>query len=576
MAACAERCKDSPTSITDDVVSASIVLRSTVPSLSITQGFAVDTGVQIERRGGYRGSLSASVEGQFPNGVFAQGSGTSEPPSTYVPFFVATGPSTPPGSYPLVVRIRGAGIADVTMALQLTVLSAPPSPSFTLDASPTNVTVAVGATAATNVTAVRTNFTTDVGLSVLGLPTGVSWSLGNVVRSGNTSTGTITFAASSNAVPGQYQVTLRGSVPGLVDRNVTLTLTVTGGNPGPTRLVPVSQPTAGESGVALIFPAVIEVRNAANAVVPGATNVVTATLASGSGTLLGTTSVAAVNGVATFSNLIIAGSGPHTIEYNSAGLAGSGSSVITVTQTVRQLVVVASPTGAVSNVPFATQPVIQLRDAAGLPMSSATNAVTATLSSGGGTLGGTSTRNAVGGTVTFTDLRIVGTGVHTLNFATPGATSATTAGFSVSGGTAGIGLTVGNSAALTATAGNAVSIPVSLDFSNAPGGANVASIQFALSWDAARFEFVSGSINGSAGMTLQSNESSAVSGSVLVAGFATTGVTSTRALYTLTLRPRSAAVGTTSVIGATVSAAGNELGASVTITPRNLNVSVVP
>ena len=51
----------------------------------------------------------------------------------------------------------------------------------------------------------------------------------------------------------------------------------------------------------------------------------TAALASGSGTLSGTTTVNAVNGVATFTDLMIAGSGAHTIAFTAASLASATS-----------------------------------------------------------------------------------------------------------------------------------------------------------------------------------------------------------------------------------------------------------
>src|SRR5207237_2990343 len=60
---------------------------------------------------------------------------------------------------------------------------------------------------------------------------------------------------------------------------------------------------------------------------------------------------------------------------------------------------------ATAGVPFAQQPVIRIEDAAGnLLTANSTTVVTATRSSGSGTLQGTTSRTAVNGLVTFTDL----------------------------------------------------------------------------------------------------------------------------------------------------------------------------
>jgi hypothetical protein len=56
-------------------------------------------------------------------------------------------------------------------------------------------------------------------------------------------------------------------------------------------------------------------------VVGGASHAVTAALVNGNGTLAGTTTVSASNGVATFSDLVIAGSGSFTLRFSAAGLA---------------------------------------------------------------------------------------------------------------------------------------------------------------------------------------------------------------------------------------------------------------
>jgi hypothetical protein len=100
--------------------------------------------------------------------------------------------------------------------------------------------------------------------------------------------------------------------------------------------------------------------------------------------------------------------------------SGSASASVSVTVTpgaVQQLVIRTQPVGAIVDAPFATQPVVELQDAAGNRVTSSTAPVTAAIASGGGTLGGTASIAAVGGVATFTNLRISGDpGPRTLRF----------------------------------------------------------------------------------------------------------------------------------------------------------------
>lgn len=110
--------------------------------------------------------------------------------------------------------------------------------------------------------------------------------------------------------------------------------------------------------------------------------------------------------------------------------SGSASATVSVTVTpgaVRQIVVRTQPAGASLGALLATQPVLELQDAAGNVVTSSTTFVTAAIATGGGTLGGTLTVAAASGVVTFTDLRISGVaGTRTLGF-TAGTLSAISA-----------------------------------------------------------------------------------------------------------------------------------------------------
>ena len=200
-----------------------------------------------------------------------------------------------------------------------------------------------------------------------------------------------------------------------------------------TQLVVVSPPSGAISGVALTGQPVIEVRDASNVIVASGSHVITATISSGTGVVAGATSVATTGGVASFTGLAVNGAGPHIITFSSPGLQSVQSPQFVVTQVATSLAVTTQPSGAQSGLPFAVQPVVEVRDAAGLRhiTSSVPIAVSA---SGPGTLSGPTTTNAVAGVGTFSGLRITGVGQHSLVFTVNGLPSVSSGAFSVGTG----------------------------------------------------------------------------------------------------------------------------------------------
>jgi hypothetical protein len=104
------------------------------------------------------------------------------------------------------------------------------------------------------------------------------------------------------------------------------------------------------------------------------------------------------------------------------GVDSSGSASLT-----GYLSVTTQPSSsATSGVVFPQQPVIQLRDGTGGTFARSGITVTASKASGGGTLGGTLTAvTNASGVATFTNLKLTGSGAHTLQFTATGYTSVT-------------------------------------------------------------------------------------------------------------------------------------------------------
>ena len=102
--------------------------------------------------------------------------------------------------------------------------------------------------------------------------------------------------------------------------------------PHATQVAITQQPGGAIAGSRLSPQPVVELRDASGTLVSSSQAVVTATLASGAGTLTGTTSVTAVNGVATFTDLAIAGpAGSYSLQFSSPGLTSATSTPITIT-----------------------------------------------------------------------------------------------------------------------------------------------------------------------------------------------------------------------------------------------------
>src|SRR5262249_26679771 len=153
------------------------------------------------------------------------------------------------------------------------------------------------------------------------------------------------------------------------------------------------------------------------------------------GTLSGTTTVAAANGVATFGNLSIdkAGTG-YTLAASSTGLTGATSSAFNIlVGAATHLAFLQQPTNRSEERRVSTAVTVQLLAAdnnQGSSTATATLAIGTT--SAGGTLSGTSRVAAVNGVATFGNLSIdkAGTG-YTLAASSTGLTGATSSAFNI-------------------------------------------------------------------------------------------------------------------------------------------------
>jgi hypothetical protein len=182
-----------------------------------------------------------------------------------------------------------------------------------------------------------------------------------------------------------------------------VTVTVTPG--AAAQLALRTQPDGAASAAPLATQPVVEVRDAAGNVVTTSTLPVTVALASGGGTMGGTSVANAVNGVATFTGLALTGIiGPRTFTFTAPGVTAVNSLAFTLVAGAPSVLAIRTqPVAGTAFAAFTTPAVLELRDASG-NVANSTATVTAAIATGGGTLGGATSVAAVAGVATFATL----------------------------------------------------------------------------------------------------------------------------------------------------------------------------
>ncbi|HEX9893217.1 MAG TPA: hypothetical protein VGA78_04805, partial [Gemmatimonadales bacterium] len=176
--------------------------------------------------------------------------------------------------------------------------------------------------------------------------------------------------------------------------------------------------------------------------VPGVTVTVALRTGLASAVLGGTlTQITGSDGIATFPGLSLTGLlGNYRIGFNVGNLASSNSSSIELEEgPPAKLGITTAPSSTAANDrPFPVQPVIQVQDVGGNPVDADGLIVTASIASGGGTLGGnTSDETSGSGRAVFSGLKITGTvGPRTLRFSSGTLTPVTSGTINLVAGTA--------------------------------------------------------------------------------------------------------------------------------------------
>jgi hypothetical protein len=208
--------------------------------------------------------------------------------------------------------------------------------------------------------------------------------------------------------------------------------------PPPAKLAYLQQPTAGTVGVPMA-PFVVAVEDIVGHTISTDASMVTLTLSHGT-FANGTTSVSApaVNGVATFSNLVINVAGSYVLRATDTNPnLDPGYAPFTINAApASKVAFVQQPSNATSGAAITPAVTVAVEDANGNIINGDTSTVTLTLSSGtfaGG--GNTATASAVNGVATFGSLVINNAGTYTLAASDSSLTGATSSTFTISTGT---------------------------------------------------------------------------------------------------------------------------------------------
>ena len=222
----------------------------------------------------------------------------------------------------------------------------------------------------------------------------------------------------------------------------TLTATANGDQPGTTDSFTVSANTADHlailqgptrtlAGQAISPGVTVAIDDAYGNLTTSTANVTISATGNSAFTGASTTTVAAINGIATFSNLILTKTGSYTLTASSSGLGTVASSAFSVTPNVQDHVAwLIQPANGVAGTAIGTVSA-RIEDAYGNLTNSTANVILSTNGPGTFTAGSVTTQAAIGGIATFTGLTLNTSGAYTINAASAGVTTGISSGFMI-------------------------------------------------------------------------------------------------------------------------------------------------
>ncbi|MGB5874278.1 MAG: hypothetical protein WBH56_11195, partial [Bacteroidota bacterium] len=274
---------------------------------------------------------------------------------------------------------------------------------------------------------------------------------GNLVESDNSTVVTATRLEGKGTLQGTVKVTARKGVVTFANlsHNVADTITVlfTSGSlikdtsravrvspAAAARLAYLQHPSNTPAGAVIAPPVTVTLKDAFGNDVTTSGTSVTIGLTTGSGTLSGTLKRSTVSGVATFNDLSINLTGSKVLTVSSGNLTSASSDAFAIVAVVpKGLAFVQQPANTEAGSPITPPVTVQLRDSLGNDVPAAGVNITVQLSSGTGTLSGTTTMPTdKSGLATFDNLSINVAGQKILGATSGGLSPALSSPFEIS------------------------------------------------------------------------------------------------------------------------------------------------
>jgi hypothetical protein len=381
----------------------------------------------------------------------------------------------------------------------------------------TTATITVGAAAASKLAITQTPSSGTAGQALgTAFKVAVEDAFGNVITS---NTSTVALAVASG--PGAFasgSTTSTAAVSGVATfsnlifntagaytikvSDGSLTSATSGSftvNPGAASTLSLVQtPASGIASQALSPSLQVAVKDQFGNVVTGDTSTIAVAMASGPGGFAAgsTTSAAAVNGVATFNNLMLNAAGSYTLSASDGALTGATTGSIAISAaagTASKLAITQTPTSGIAGQALSPSLTVAIEDSSGNVITGNNSTVTVTVSAGPARLGSGSTTSvtAVNGVATFSSLFLTAVGTYTLSVSDGSLTGATSASITIGAGAA--SKLFVSQAPGTGTAGQALNPSVMVAVQDAYGNAVTSNATINLAVGSGPAGFASGS-----------------------------------------------------------------------------------
>jgi hypothetical protein len=219
----------------------SFTMTANTPKVNLAAGGSPATvSFVIAGSAGFASTVQISATG-VPAGVTVSSVSVSGAPNATASVTVTATSSVAPGTYTLTFIATDSAQQTQSTTVTLTV-AAPPSPSYSLSISGLSQLVQGGTTTATVTATYSGGFDSQVSVTPVFLPTGLSITSGPITFTAESLSQTVTFAAASSTALATYPIVFTGTGGDLSAQSVSFSLTVVAPPPPPSAYVYITTP----------------------------------------------------------------------------------------------------------------------------------------------------------------------------------------------------------------------------------------------------------------------------------------------------------------------------------------------